>query len=364
MKLVNGKTGLALRLGVLVTAMLFGQQAMAVGTRAGTDIDNTALVDYEVAGIGQSQLSASVSFVVDRRVDFNINVTDPANLAPVTPGGTDYFVEFTLTNTSNGVLDFSVLLAQMVGGVVGGSGQTDDTDMALVDWAVGTSGANGDAPPVRGINDVWIDELEADDFIRIHVFGDAALAMLNAQVAGVQIDIQGTQGGALGVEGGAINDTDPPTDGGIENVFANAAGGNLEVAQDGFEAVSAALTVVKSFAVIAGDLGSGLAIPGATVEYTVDVINASPFTTADAVLITDLIDSDVTFLPGQYAGGTDFEIDNGGAVSQCTAAGDGDDCELVGTTVTIGAAGTISVAAATTLTLTYQVTIPDPPVTP
>lgn len=369
MKLVNGKTGLALRLGVLVTAMLLGQQAMAVGTRANTAIDNTALVDYEVAGVAQAQLSAVANFVVDRRVDFNLTVTDPANLTAVTPGGPpvgdpDYFVEFTLTNTSNSVLDFDVTLAQMIGGIVGGSGLTDDADMAAVDWAVGTSAANGNGDPVRGAGNTWIDELEADDFIRIRVYGDAALTMLDAQVAGVQVDLSGTEGGALGVQGGAINDTDPPTDLGVENVFANAAGGNVETAQDGFEVASAALTVTKTFAVIAGDLGSGLAIPGATVEYTIEIINASTTTAADPVQISDAIDTDVSFLAGQYTGGTDFEIVNGAATSQCTAAADADDCVLAGVNITVGGGGTISLAANTTMTLTYQVTIPDPAVTP
>ena len=369
MKVVNGKTGLALRLGVLVTAMLLGQQAMAVGTRANTAIDNIAFVDYEVAGVPQTQLNAAANFVVDRRVDFNISVTVPGTLTPVTPGGPplgdpDYFVEFTLTNTSNSVLDFDVLLAQMPGGVVGGSGLTDNADMAAVDWAVGTSGANGNADPVRGVNAVWIDELEADDFIRIRVCGDAALTMLDAQVAGVQIDVSGTQGGAATVQGGAINDTDPPTDLGVENVFANAAGGNVETAQDGFEVFTATLTVTKDFLVIAGDLGSGLAIPGATVEYTIEIINASLTTAADPVQITDAIDTNVLFLAGQYAGGTDFEIVNGVVTSQCTAVADVDDCELAGANITIGGGGTVSLAADTTMTLTYQVTIPDPLITP
>ena len=59
-----------------------------------------------------------------------------------------------------------------------------------------------------------------------------------------------------------------------------------------------------------------------------------------------------------------FEIDNGGAVSQCTAAVDADDCEEVAGIITIGGAGTISLAANTTLTLTYQVQILDPATTP
>jgi len=195
MKLVKGKTGLMIRLGVLVAAMLFGQQAMAVGTRAATQIDNTATVDYSVATVAQTQLSSSVSFVVDRRVDFTM-VALGAALVPVTPGGTDYFVDFLLTNTSNSVLDFNVTLTQMIGGTV--RGQTDDADMALVDFAVSADTvANGDPVPVRGAGNSWVDELEADAAIRVRVFGDAGLAMVNGEIAGVDLSLNGADGNGV-----------------------------------------------------------------------------------------------------------------------------------------------------------------------
>ena len=300
MKLVSGKTGLMLRLGVLVTAMLLGQQAMAAGTRAATSIDNTATVDYEVSGIAQTQLDSSVSFVVDRRVDFTL-VAQGAALVPVTPGGSDYFVDFLLTNTSNSVLDFNVVLSQLAGGLVRGS--TDDADMATVDFAVsGDTVANGDPDPVRGVNAVFVDELEADAAIRIRVFADAALAMTNGQIAGVDLSLTGAEGGVAATEGATLVDGVTNTDLGVENVFADAGNDNTESDQDGFIVESADLTVTKSYAVIAGDLGSGLPIPGATIEYTVEIVNASLTTAADPVQIGDVLDGDVTFLTGQYTG--------------------------------------------------------------
>jgi uncharacterized repeat protein (TIGR01451 family) len=365
MKLVNGKTGLVVKLGVLVTALLLGQQAMAEGTRASTPVDNTALVDYEVGGVAQPQLSATANFVVDRRVDFTLVPTGGA-LVPVVPGGPpigdpDYFVEFLLTNTSNSVLDFRLALSQMIGGTV--RGQADTNDMATVDYAIGTSVANGDADPVRGAGLAYVDELEADDAVRIRVYGDPALTMANGDVAGVDLSAEGREGGLALTEGGALTE-DPNTDLGVENVFDNPAGGNLEVAQDGFIVVTADLVVTKAYNVIANDLGSGLAIPGATVEYTITIDNDSTTTAADPVQITDAISANVTFLGGQYAGGTDIEIDNGGTVTQCTQAVDADDCDLTAGVLTVGGAGTISLAADTVLMVSFQVTIPDPAVTP
>jgi uncharacterized repeat protein (TIGR01451 family) len=363
MKLVSRKTGLMIRLGVLVTALLFGQQAMAVGTRAGTLVENTATVDYDVATVQQTQLSSNtVQFAVDRRVNFTMTALGGA-LVPVTPGGNDYFFDFLLTNTSNSVLDFNVAIAQMVGGLVR-PGQTDDADMPTVDYAVSADFVSGTDPdPVR-LGPQFVDELEADDAIRIRVFGDAGLAMTNGQIAGVELTLNGADGGAATFEGAPLVDGVANTDLGVENVFADAGNDNSEVDRDGFIVVSADLAVTKAYAVILGDLGSGLPIPGATIEYTITIVNSSLTTAADPVEIGDVLDGDVSFVLGGYAGATDFEITNGVVVSQCTAAVDGDDCEEVAGVITVGGGGTISLAAITTLTLTYQVLIPDPAATP
>jgi len=366
MKLVSRKTGLLFRLGVLVTAMLFAQQAMAVGTRAGTTIANTASVDFNVAGVVQTQLpSNTVTFVVDRRVDFTLTEIGSA-LVDVTPGGNDYFVDFLLTNTSNSVIDFNVSVLDMLsGGTV--QGQTDDADMGLVDYAVSAQPVSGTDPnPVRGGAD-YVDELEADDAIRIRVFGDAALTMSNGEIAGVDLTVVGAEGGLLLAEGDPLVDGVANTDGGIENVFADAGTDNTESAQDGFIVVSADLAVTKDYSVFAGDLGSGLPIPGATIEYTITIVNSSLTTAADPVQIGDVLDGDVSFVFGGYGGvGDDFQITNGVVVSECSAAADGDDCVYDGLSgvITIGGAGTISLALDTTLTLTYQVLIPDPATTP
>lgn len=362
MKLVSRKIGLILRLGVLASALLFGQQAMAEGTRAGTSIANTASVDFSVAGVVQTQLpSNTVTFVVDRRVNFTLTEIGSA-LVDVTPGGNDYFVDFLLANTSNSEIDFNVSLAQLVsGGTV--QGQTDDADMGLVDYAVSAQPVSGTDPdPVRG-GAQYVDELDADDAIRIRVFGDAALTMTNGQIAGMDLNVVGAEGGVPGTEGAALVDGVANTNAGIENVFANASGGNSESAQDGFIVVSADLAVTKAYSVFAGDLGSGLPIPGATIQYVITIVNSSLVTAADPVQIGDVLDGDVTFVTGGFSG-DDFEINNGGVVSQCTAAGDLDDCQEAAGVITIGGAGTISLAANTTLTLTYHVLIPDPAITP
>jgi uncharacterized repeat protein (TIGR01451 family) len=364
MKLVTTKT--VLKLGALAVALLTSQQAMAVGTRAGTAVDNTALVDFEVGGVAQAQLSDSADFVVDRRVDFTLTV-QVAGLLPVVPGGppvgSEYFVEFLLTNTSNSILDFDVALSQMAGGSVNG-GANDTTDMATVDWAVGTSVANGDTDPTRGAGPTFIDELEADDAIRIRVYGDAALGMLDGQVAGVQLDLEGREGGGATVLGAVMNDTDPDTALGIENVFVN---GNAASAQDGFIAQTAALAVTKDYQVISGDLGSGQPIPGAIVEYTILLDNTTGSADATDVVISDTLDGDVTLQLGVYGGaGDDVQIVvNGGGATTCTASdADADDCGVTAGVLTVDGSGALTIPAGETYEVSFQVLIPDPATTP
>jgi len=325
---------------------------------------NTATVDYRVGTVDQAPIdSNTVEFVVDRRVDFDLAALGGA-LVTVTPGETNAYFDFLLTNDSNSELDFTIDVNEMIGGLVRGA--TDNTNMLTVDYAVSANSvANGDPDPVR-LGPQWVDELDADDSIRIRVFGDAAFTMLDTEVAGVQIDATAGEPGTGGVEGGALVEL-ANTDLGIENVFAEdgAGGDGIQTDFDGWVAVAADLAVNKSYSVIAGDLGSGLPIPGATVEYVIQIINSSA-TDATNVVITDTIDPDVTLdLNVAAYGGNDIDVDNNGATLPCDLEdnADGDGCDLVGgADITVGdlAEIAITVAGSTTMTLTYQVTIPDP----
>ena len=367
MKVVNGNTGLMLRLGMTIAALMLGQQAMAVGTPAGTSIDNTVNVDYEVDGINQTDLTSTVSFVVDRRVDFTLTPLGGA-LVDVIPGANDRFFDLLLTNTSNSPLDFNLLLTQLAGGTV--RGVADTADMNAAEYAVSAgifvdAGTPGPDPLQSGPQ--YVDELPADAAIRIRVWGDADLALTNGLVAGIQIDATAAEPGVGGTEGVPLVDGVANDDLTIQNVFANAAGGGVEDETDGFIVVTANLLVTKIYDVIAGDLGSGLPIPGATVEYTVTVVNSN-VTAADNVVITDSIDGDVTLdLNVADYTGNDIDVVNDVTTLACDVEinGDGDGCDrdVVSGVISVGAAdlvGGITVAAGTTLTIRYRVTIATP----
>lgn len=356
MKIASNKTGLVLRLGALVAALLLGQQATAEGTRAGTPVDNTVNVDYFVGGVDQTDIQSSVSFVVDRRVDFTLVPLSTPDLEPVTPGGTDYFVDFELTNTSNDDLDFDFVLANVTSGTaVDGSGN-DSVDLVTFDYAVVTA---GDPTPTRG-GAQFADEIGADSTVRIRVFADAEPTFTDGQIAGVELTATAFEAGGAGL-GAALSYGDANVDGTVQNVDVNGADG-VQVSVDGFEVFMADLTVTKAYSVVAGDLGSGLPIPGATVEYTVTIGNTSASgTSADNVVVTDTLDDDLTFVSDAF-GTDDMTLTlNAGPAVGCTEEADADQCERAGQALTFDS---ITLAAGDTLVITYRATINDPATTP
>ena len=172
MKLLNGKIGVMLRFSAVAAALLLGQQAMAAGTVAGFDILNEAKVNYEVGSVAQPEETASVTFKVDRRVDFTLVPVD-TNLEDVSPGEQDAWVDFTLTNTSNADLDFAFALADMTGGAVGSG--TDNVDLDNIQYAVSPDRIADDDPAQS--DPQFVDTLLADQSIRIRVWGDANLVL-------------------------------------------------------------------------------------------------------------------------------------------------------------------------------------------
>ncbi len=360
MKLVRKKVGNWFRLGAMSVALLLAQHALADGTPAGTPITNTASVDYWVGGVDQDDITSNtVTFVVDRKVTFTLGLVGSA-LVPVTPGGDDYWVDFLLTNTSNSALDFNLGIDQS--GVTTVRGVADTTDMDNAEYAVSASPVSGtDDDPTQG-GPQYVDELAADDAIRIRVWGDAATTLLNGQVAGIRLDATAAEPGTPSAEGSALvlASSDNPAQ--IDNVFDNPDVNDNKVISetDGFVVVTADLAVNKSYT-ITDTFGTDFPIPGATIEYTIEVVNSSTVTPATNVEITDTIDNDLDFVFGQYSG-SDVQIVNGASTTQCTADDtDTDDCSLTGDDLTVGNGATpITIAPGTTLTVTFSTIIPDP----
>lgn len=378
MKTVKRTFGLFGRLGMLVTALLLTQQAMAVGTDPGVTVTNQATVNYTVSGNIQAPIASNeTTFLVDRRVDFTVTQVG-VGLTQVAPGDDDVWVEFIVTNVSNGVLDFNLSSLQLGSafGDVKGAGTTDsDVDMNSVTISVSTAsddlpggGSLGDGPDPALAGPTSIDNLPEDDSIRVRIFANTPLALTNAQIANVQLIVTAADP-ATSV---SLVESAVWTPGSVDNVFANASGADgannaTETQEDGFQVASAALTIVKSQAVISDPFASGLAVPGARIEYSITIDNSAGAVAAAGISISDLVDADVTFIVDAYNGGaSNISFDAGASFCLADLAdGNGDGCTFDGTTLTIAgsempptALTPISVAAGAIVVVSFVVEVP------
>ena len=382
MKRLKEKYSFLVRLGITAGVLLLTQHALAAGTTAGTDVDNLATVNYAVGGAAQTLIESSpigndvpgatngtvTSFEVDNRVDFTVAQVGTAHTT-VSPGDTDAFVEFTLSNDGNSPMDFRMVALQLASGD-GAVNSLVDTDVDMVNVRVRVG--NGGGVPVLGDFD-FVDEILEDETVTIYVFADAGLGLSNADIANLELSataaavdgIGGTLGADLVDDAGVADD--PAV---VDIVFADGVvtppglGDGVESDRDGFEVDSAELEITK-VATVLDDPFNGTtfpkAIPGATVQYVITVDNTGTLD-ADNVVITDAIDTDVNMIFDFY-GGHDVEIVNNlVTVTPCDVENlaDSDGCGLAGQNLTIGDPTDLplTVLAGTIMTITYRVTIP------
>jgi len=381
MKILREKCSFIVKLGMTAAVLLLTQHALAAGTTAGTNVDNMATVDYNVGGNPQTEIESSptgnstpgangtvTTFEVDNRVDFTLVQVGAAH-TQVGPVEADAFVEFLLTNTGNSDMDFR-LVATQLGSGDGAVNTLVDTDVDMA--SIRVRAGNGGGAPVLG-DLPYVDEIAEDGSVTIYVFADAGAALVDNDIANLElVGTAAAAGLALTLGGDLVDDAgvadDPAV---VDIVFANGVvapglGDGTESDRDGFEVISAALEITKVATVIWDPFNEAVfpkAIPGAIVEYVITVDNTGA-EDADNVVITDSIDTDVNFIVDAYVG-DDVEIINNGApqVTPCNAdAADFDDdgCALDGQDLTIGDPTdlAITVTAGTLMTITYRVTIP------
>jgi len=377
MKTVKRSLGLIIRLSILASALLLGQQALALGTDAGVTVSNMATVAYDVATVTQTAIESSptgnsvpgsgvaTEFLVDRRVSFTLIETSGGPTTPVAPGDSDVIASFTLTNTGNAIIDFSLSVADLAAAVFGNA---DTTDLGNYRVRAANGGGLGGIPVLGDL--AFVDELVEEGVVEIYVFADAPITVQNGEYANIRLTATAADDVAVAATPGVLDDVllevggaDDPTV--IETVFGDAGNDGFEEADDSYEIISAALEITKIATVISAPFGSVKAIPGAIIEYTITVDNTTGSSDATNVAITDLIDSNVTFQTGVYdVGVTDSDISFDSGASFCIAdVGDvdTDGCSLDGAgNLVVGNVNlAITVAAGTSLTIQFQVLIPN-----
>jgi len=320
-----------IRRAALVAAALSSlvavQDAVAAGTVANTTISNTATVNYTVGGVAQTPITSNTStFLVDRKV--NLNVTAGTGTT-TTPGVTNQGLIYTVTNTGNDSDNFTLTAANLAGD------NFDTTNVRIYR-------DNGD-----GVFNIASDTLVSapvaftpDQSIKFFIVSDIPATATNSQTA--QLSLTATTGRTAS----AGADT-----AGVDTVFADPGNNGTETANNTYTIATAALAVVKSSVVVSDPVAGTTnphAIPGAVMLYTITVTNSSTTSAASAVVLTDAIPANTTYVAGSMTL-------NAAALTDASDADGGTTTGAPVTSITVNA-GTVA-ASGGTATVGFKVTI-------
>ena len=307
--------------------------ALAVSTASGTNIDNTATLGYEVAGINQADITSNtVSFVVDALVDLTVTGGGDQNGTP----GQPVALEFTVSNDGNETYDFTLSSE-----FANNAGEFTATGLTLHVDTDG-DGVNNDAASTT------IDNLTADSSVKVWLVGTIPTSATDNQTATYHL-----MASARLADGNPIPAETTDTATTKQYVYGDASGPHsTDNANDThhsaslqFIAQTAALSIVKSSAVIWDPINlasNPLHIPGAIIEYTLTINNGAGVETATAIAITDVLNSNLsppTDPNRQYSAGSSIQVTapniNGGATKNLTDASDADEGTINSQTVTV-----------------------------
>jgi uncharacterized repeat protein (TIGR01451 family) len=280
---------------IISVAIAGAAPAIAGGTLAGSTVTNTATVNYNVGTVARSA-NDSDSFVVDRRIDLVVDEVDGA-ATTVSPGQTGAVTTFTLQNTSNAVMDFSLTTVQPAGGAATFTG-TDNFNATNVLLFRDTNG-NGtyesgtDTAVPQSSGTYFIDELGIDATVRIFVVADIPSGQVADDVAVVRLAATTREGGVTGTMG-AVTTASTSNSAGMDTVFADdddvvgALRDGIDSDSDDYRVAAANLLVGKSSTIVSDPIPGtpDYHIPGAVIRYCIVVRNTGT-ANATAVNLTD-----------------------------------------------------------------------------
>jgi len=359
-------------LAVLVMFVAGASTALAQGTASNTTISNTATVNYDVGTVAQTPIESSptgnsvpgvgngtsTDFVVDNRVDLLVANTAGASVTP--NDSTLVAITFTLTNDGNTTQNYVLTTTQDAGDdfdMQNGAIYIDANGNGVFDSGTDTlySGSTGDIAP--------------DGTITVFLVGNTTgITPTNNQVANVTLTATTQDAGTTNPtsETGDATAWNPAT---VQVVFGDSAGVS-DAAEDGvhsdtgtFTVATSDLTVSKTQTVTADPFSASnpKAIPGATIQYTVVVANAVGGSAAENVVISDVIPAGLTYNTNSVAvdfGGGAVPYADGGGVAAFAGGTLTVDISAAATAQSI--AGAPDLAANTTATVTYDVTVTYP----
>jgi uncharacterized repeat protein (TIGR01451 family) len=256
--------------------LLTGSGLFAAGTAAGTDINNSVQLSFEVGGVSQQPVTSNTdTFKVDRKIDVIVDATNTPLDVP--PAAQDQNLSFVIVNQGNDQETFDLA----------GTYNLDEDNFNPQNCQI--TDTNGET-----LSQVL---LAVDANVTVYVSCDIPD---NTQV---QADDNGTVSLKATVNG-RTNDSNYSDDPAVvQNVFADGAGTDDDQHKGDYSdrgtyhIVSPNLTASKTSCVV-NDPVNGTTkpkrIPGATIRYAIEVSNSGN-TDADSVSTTDALSGDLTY---------------------------------------------------------------------
>jgi len=312
-KLVKSRVELMSKLGLAFYCFLYiiySPIAYAQGVTAGTDIENIAVVSYEIDGDTQTPIESTqdgnslpgvgngsvTSFKVDRKVDLLLTGNNNAN---VTPGDTQSEVSFNLTNEGNDTHVFSLTNDASI------SGDSFDSNncKTSITHTIDNSGVvTVLAPPITNNEVTLAPDHQATIIVKCDIplnFGGQPLVTGNTSLISL------TAFALQNKDGSSVSQTmtaDTPEN--VDTVFADNAGTDdsnrdaTHSARRSFVAIDSTipptLAINKSILSVIDPQGGSTAVSGAKITYKI-VVNTTGTGVINNVVVTDPTPADMTY---------------------------------------------------------------------
>jgi uncharacterized repeat protein (TIGR01451 family) len=268
--------------GAVASAVFSGGPAYAVGSPAGTVINNTAEVTYAVGSVNATAISNQVSVTVAEILDVVVTARTPS--VAVSAGETQREVLYRVTNTGNGTETFLLTMTSVI------AGDQFDPVPSSPSIYFDTDGSGdlsaGDTPYVPGSNDPVLGD---DEFVNVLVVNDIPAGVTDTQIGRTRLAAASRTGtgapGALFANGG---------DGGVDAV-AGTTGADGEATSD-YLVTDVSVSVAKTQTVL-NQFGGAAPVPGARINYSV-VVNVTGASSAANAVFNDAIPANTTYAAG------------------------------------------------------------------
>lgn len=301
--------------------------AQAGGTRAGTNIDNTATATYDQGGTPATVDSNTHRILVDELIDVTVDWSDPADVA-TTPGATNQVTTYRVTNNGNGVETYGLTTVS----TVAGDNFDPTVTSIIIDDGDGVYEPGIDVVYVPGSNDPVLDP---DEAVTIFILTTTPSGVVDNDRGGVRLIA--TSGTGTGAPGGSVP---LAGEGGGNAVFGPSGGDGDDTGY--YDVASATVALVKT-ATIVDPFGGATAVPGSVVTYRI-VATVTGSGSLPALRINDAVPANTTYIPGT--------VTLGGAAQTDAADADAGSFAANSVAVTLG-----TVAGGSTRTVTFQVRI-------